>query len=97
MCVVISIALFAIGYACSPYVKGTTNDADFWFLAQAAVMQCLGLCVSALLEEENGDTPLVRWAVPAAIAAICSFTAIPIYLVAPTEWSSFLSLTATAT
>lgn len=97
ICIVVSIALFALGYACSPHSKGTTSDADFWFLTQAAVMQCLGLCISALREGKNMTTPVVRWALLAVVAAICSLTAIPLYLVAPTEWSSFLSLTATAT
>jgi chromate transport protein ChrA len=96
-CAVTSIAFFALGYANSPHLQGTTNDADFWFLIQATIMQLLGLIVSALLERKSGGLPKWRWALPTAIAGACSITAIPLYLVVPTEWSSFLSLVAGAT
>jgi chromate transport protein ChrA len=92
-----SLVFFALGCVHSPHLQGTTNDADFWFLIQAAIMQLLGLVVSALLERKVGDLPKWRWALPTMIAAACSVTAIPLYLVVPSEWSTFLSLVASAT
>jgi hypothetical protein len=96
-CIVTSTAMFALGYAHSPHLKGTINDADFWFLIQAAIMQLLGISVSALLERESGNLPKWRWVFPTAIAGTFSVIAVPLYLAVPTEWSSFLSLTAGAT
>lgn len=96
-CAVTSTAFFALGYAHSLHLRGTTKDADFWFLIQATIMQLLGLVVSALLERKSGGLPKWRWVLPTAIAGACSITAIPLYLVVPTEWSSFLSLVAGAT
>lgn len=60
-------------------------------------MQLLGLLISALLEWKTGGLPKWRWVLPSAIAACCSIIAIPLYLILPTEWSSFLSLVAGAT
>lgn len=96
-CAVISIALFALGYGRSPHLQGTASDPDFWFLIQATFMQILGLVVSALLERNRGGLPTWRWGLPTAIAGACSIMAIPLYLTAPKEWSSFLSLVAGAT
>lgn len=89
-----SVPLFVQGHALSPHEKGTTNDADFWFLKQASIMQLLGSIVSALLESRNGELPRWRWVLPSIIAAACSVTASPLYLLVPTEWSAFLSLIA---
>lgn len=91
-----STALFGLGYARSPHLQGSTNDPDFWFLIQGSVVQLLGLVISALLERKNGNLPVWRWVFPTGIAGVCSITAIPLYLVAPTEWSSFLSLAASS-
>ncbi|ORY15962.1 hypothetical protein BCR34DRAFT_143714 [Clohesyomyces aquaticus] len=96
-CAVTSTALFALGYAHSPHLQGSTHDADFWFLIQTTTMQLLGLGASALLGWNSGDIPKWRWALPTGIAGACSITAIPIYLVVPTEWSTFLSLVAGGT
>jgi hypothetical protein len=79
------------------HLRGTANDADFWFLILATLTQVQGLVVSALLEWERGRLPKWRWAGPAAIAGACSIVAIPIYLTVPKEWSSFLSLIAGTT
>jgi hypothetical protein len=96
-CAVTCTVFFALGYAHSPHLQGTTNDADFWFLIQSTIVQLLGLVVSALIERKSGGLPKWRWALPTAIAGACSIIAIPLYLVVPTEWSSFLSLVAGAT
>jgi hypothetical protein len=96
-CAVAPVALFALGYSRSLHLQGTANDADFWFLIQATLVQVQGLVVSALLERKRGRLPRWRWAIPAAIAAACSIGAIPLYLTVPKEWSSFLSLVAGTT
>jgi hypothetical protein len=93
-CAVAPAALFALGYSRSLHLPGTADDADFWFLIQATLVQVQGLVVSALLERKRGRLPRWRWAIPAVIAAICSIMAIPLYLSVPKEWSSFLSLVA---
>lgn len=91
------VALFAVGYSRSLRLRGSTNDADFWFLIQATLMQVQGLVVSALLERKRGHLPKWRWAFPAVIAAACSIAAIPLYLTVPKEWSAFSSLVAGST
>jgi hypothetical protein len=96
-CAVAPAALFALGYSRSLHLQGTANDADFWFLIQATLVQIQGLVVSALLERKRGRLPRWRWAIPAAIAGACSIVAIPLYLTVPKEWSSFLSLVAGTT
>jgi len=93
-CAVAPAALFALGYSRSLHLQGTADDADFWFLIQATLVQVQGLVVSALLERKRGRLPRWRWAIPAAVAAACSIVAIPLYLSVPREWSSFLSLVA---
>jgi hypothetical protein len=85
---------FTLGYSRSLHLQGTTNDADFYFLIQATLVQVQSLVNSALLERKRGHLPKWRWAIPAAIAAGCSTMAIPLYLTVPKEWSSFLSLVA---
>jgi hypothetical protein len=90
-------ALFALGYSRSFHLQGTANDADFWFLIQATLMQVQGLVVSALLERKRGRLSKWRWAFLAAVAAACSIAAIPFYLTVPKEWSAFLSLVAGTT
>ncbi|KAF1978036.1 hypothetical protein BU23DRAFT_564322 [Bimuria novae-zelandiae CBS 107.79] len=96
-CAVAPAALFALGYSRSLHLQGTVNDADFWFLIQATLVQIQGLVVSALLERKRGRLPRWRWAIPAAIAGACSIVAIPLYLTVPRDWSSFLSLVAGTT
>lgn len=96
-CAVAPAPLFALAYTRSLHLPGTANDADFWFLVQATLVQVQGLVVSALLERKRGRLPSWRWAIPAAIAGACSIGAIPFYLTVPREWSSFLSLVAGTT
>lgn len=96
-CAVTSTAFFALGYAHSPHRQGSINDPDFWFLVQSSIVQLLGLVVSARLEWKNVNLSKWRWVLPTVIAGVCSIMAIPCYLVAPTEWSSFLSLVAGST
>ncbi|KAJ4302811.1 hypothetical protein N0V90_001702 [Kalmusia sp. IMI 367209] len=96
-CAVISTALFALGYGRSLHLKGTTNDPDFWFLIQATCIQILGLIVSALVEKKRDGLPAWRWCLPTAIAGACAMGSIPLYLLVPKEWSSFLSGIAGAT
>jgi hypothetical protein len=90
ICVVASTVFFAAGHARSPHKKGTTKDADFWFLAQSSTMQLLGIVVTALLEWRDGRISVTAWIGPATVAGICSVSAIPTYLILPTEWSSLL-------
>jgi hypothetical protein len=91
-CALAPIPLFCLGYASSPHLRGTTDDADFWFLIAATLTQLQALGVSALLERDRGRLPKWRWVIPAAFAGACSIVAIPLYLYMPTEWSSLFSL-----
>jgi hypothetical protein len=91
-----NIAFFALGYSRSPHVPGSTKDADFWFLAQASTTQFLGLTAFAFLECKRDKLPKWRWALPTGIAGLCSIMATPFYVVAPTEWSTFLASVASA-
>ncbi|RYN45873.1 hypothetical protein AA0118_g12754 [Alternaria tenuissima] len=93
-CAIAPIPLFCFGYTDSHHLRGTTNDADFWFLIAATLTQLQGLAVSALLERSRGCLPKWRWVIPAAFAGACSIVAIPLYLYIPTEWSSLFSLVA---
>lgn len=93
-CALLPIPLFSFGYSRSLHVQGTTSDADFWFLILATLTQIQGLAVSALLEWKRDCLPKWRWATPAAVAGACSIVAIPLYVLVPKEWSSFLSLAA---
>lgn len=52
-CAVAPAALFALSYSRSLHLQGTANDADFWFLIQATLVQVQGLFVSALLERKR--------------------------------------------
>lgn len=96
-CIVASTASFALGFTYSPHLRGSTSDADFWFLIQSGITQIVGLVVSGLLEYQRGDLPHWRWALPTGIAALCALIAVPLYVLAPTEWSTFLSQVASAT
>lgn len=91
VCIWTSLTFFARGYAKSPHSRGSTKDADFWFLLQSSTTQLIGLSVSALIEWQNRNHSQWRWIIPRGIAGICAFVAIPLYIAAPTEWSSFLS------
>lgn len=93
-CAVAPIPLFSVGYSRSLHIQGTTSDADFWFLILATLTQIQGLAVSALLEWKRDCLPKWRWAIPAAVAGACSILTIPLYVLVPKEWSSFLSLAA---
>ena len=88
---VVSPAMFTLGYSRSLHLRGTANDPDFWFLIQATCIQLLGLTVSALVERKRGSLPKWRWCLPAAIAGACAISSIPLYILVPREWSSYLS------
>jgi hypothetical protein len=89
-----NIAFFALGYSRSPHLKGSTRDADFWFLAQASTTQFFGITAFAFLECKHDKLPKWRWALPMVMAGLCSTIATPLYVVAPIEWSTFLALVA---
>lgn len=84
----ISLISSAVGFAYSRPSKGSTKDAEFWFLVQSTTMQLLGLGIAALLEWREDAMPKHRWAVPAAIACFLAVLAVPLYLMLPTKWSS---------
>jgi hypothetical protein len=96
-CTAISTASFAIGYGSSVHLPGKADDPDFWFLIQATCVQLLGLVVSALIERRRASLPTWRWCLPTAIAGACAIGSIPLYILVPKEWSSFLSTVAGTT
>jgi hypothetical protein len=90
------VPTFAMGYNHSEHKPGTVNDADFWFLTQASISQGFGLATACLPLWKASAVPKWSWMPPMVIALLCTLLAPPLYVVAPTEWSSFLTLVATA-
>ncbi|KAI1027769.1 hypothetical protein LB503_011854 [Fusarium chuoi] len=86
---------FALAYNYSDHKPGTTKDADFWFLMQSCITQGFTLIISGI--PLRADTRLRKrtWVPPMLLALICTIIAPPLYLTAPTEWSSFVGLIAT--
>jgi cell division protein FtsW (lipid II flippase) len=83
---------FGLAYSCSDHRKGTTNDSDFWFLCQQAATQILGLAIMCFPLWSKDGLPRLPWVAPAIAVLVLSLIAVPLYLYAPTEWSSFLIL-----
>ncbi|KAI4199778.1 MAG: hypothetical protein LQ350_004405 [Teloschistes chrysophthalmus] len=83
-------------YQFSPHTRGTPQDSDFWFLVQSSVSQSIGLLIAALGLWKLKSTPLWVWLSPTVMAAICNMLTMPLYLFAPTEWSSFCAVVAGA-
>ncbi|KAH7416910.1 hypothetical protein BKA64DRAFT_656489 [Cadophora sp. MPI-SDFR-AT-0126] len=96
-CAITSVGFYALGYSHSLHIAGSTNDPDFWFLMQGCVSQLLGLAASALLEWKSGGYQKWRWRLPMGIAVLCSVLATPLYVLVPTEWSSFLTFITSTT
>lgn len=93
ICLTIPFVLKA--YQFSPHTPGTREDPDFWFLAQSSINQSVVLLISALGLWKLKSTHLWVW-LPAVMAVVCNMLAMPMYLFAPTEWSSFCVVVAGA-
>jgi hypothetical protein len=87
-----TIPLFALGYRYSEHQPGTTEDADFWFLAQSSLTQALGVVMLYMLIWKSNQLPK-RVGIPLlTIAFLSTILTIPLYTRVPTEWSNFLSI-----
>ncbi|KAI1015759.1 hypothetical protein LB505_012012 [Fusarium chuoi] len=86
---------FALAYNYSDHKPGTTKDADFWFLMQSCITQGFTLIISGIPLRANPVLRKRTWVPPMLLALMCTIIAPPLYLTAPTEWSSFVCLIAT--
>ncbi|KAF5715797.1 hypothetical protein FGLOB1_2834 [Fusarium globosum] len=86
---------FALAYNYSDHKPGTTKDADFWFLMQSCITQGFTLVISGIPLWSDPRMQKRTWVPPMLLALICTIIAPPLYLTAPTEWSSFVGLIAT--
>lgn len=86
---------FALAYYYSDHLPGTTKDADFWFLLQGCITQVFTLIISGIPLKADSRLRKRIWVPPMILALICTLIAPPLYLTAPTEWSSFVVLIAT--
>ncbi|KAF5566700.1 hypothetical protein FPHYL_3641 [Fusarium phyllophilum] len=85
---------FALAYNYSDHKPGTTKDADFWFLMQSCITQGFTLIISGIPLRADSRLRKRTWVPPMLLALICTIIAPPLYLTAPTEWSSFVGLIA---
>ncbi|KAF4502482.1 salicylate hydroxylase [Fusarium agapanthi] len=85
---------FALAYNYSEHTPGTTKDADFWFLMQSCITQGFTLIISGIPLRADPRLRKRTWVPPMFLALICTVIAPPLYLTAPTEWSSFVGLVA---
>jgi hypothetical protein len=92
---ILSMAMFAVGYARSTHEKGSVHDADFWFTAQASITQVTCLISSIFLTCSSGEALTWRRSLLPIIAGICTLSVAPIYIVLPKEWSLFSASVAT--
>ncbi|ENH72267.1 hypothetical protein FOC1_g10004505 [Fusarium oxysporum f. sp. cubense race 1] len=86
---------FALAYNYSDHTPGTTKDADFWFLMQSCITQGFTLIISGIPLKADPRLRKRTWVPPMLLALVCTIIAPPLYLAAPTEWSSFVGLVAT--
>ncbi|KAL9570952.1 hypothetical protein ACKAV7_005289 [Fusarium commune] len=86
---------FALAYNYSDHSPGTTKDADFWFLMQSCITQGFTLIISGIPLKADPRLRKRTWVPPMLLALVCTVIAPPLYLAAPTEWSSFVGLIAT--
>ncbi|KAF5981977.1 hypothetical protein FBULB1_4479 [Fusarium bulbicola] len=85
---------FAFAYNYSDHTPGTTKDADFWFLMQNCITQGFTLIISGILLRADPRLRKLIWVPPMLLALICTIIAPPLYVNAPTEWSSFVGFLA---
>ncbi|KAF5546761.1 salicylate hydroxylase [Fusarium napiforme] len=85
---------FALAYNYSDHKPGTTKDADFWFLMQSCITQGFTLIISGIPLRADPRLRKRTWVPPMLLALVCTIIAPPLYLTAPTEWSSFVGLIA---
>jgi hypothetical protein len=91
----LSAGIFAVGFSKSPHYKGSIHDADFWFSVQASIAQMTCLVGSTLVTWRADRALTWHWLLPAGIASFCTLCTAPLYILTPTEWSSFSALVAT--
>ncbi|KAF1833375.1 hypothetical protein BDW02DRAFT_570049 [Decorospora gaudefroyi] len=89
---VAAVPLFAMGTRYSEHHAGTIEDADFYFLIQANLVQVLGIVLSYIPVWKSGQVPK-RVGIPLTVLGIfLTILAIPVFLHLPKEWSNFLTM-----
>ncbi|CAK7217483.1 hypothetical protein SCUCBS95973_003168 [Sporothrix curviconia] len=83
---------FALSYNYSTHERGAWRDADFWALVQQAITQLIGLAITMVPLAKNPSVPPWAWQAPSLFIGLLTAVSIPLYLFAPTEWSSFTML-----
>ncbi|KIH93606.1 hypothetical protein SPBR_04294 [Sporothrix brasiliensis 5110] len=79
---------FALSYNYSSHTPGAWNEADFWALIQQAITQLIGLAITIFPLFKNKHLTRWAWQAPSVVVSCLTIASIPLYLYAPTEWSS---------
>ncbi|PVH71051.1 hypothetical protein DL98DRAFT_577582 [Cadophora sp. DSE1049] len=86
-----SIPIF-LAWMYSDHQTGNTSDANFWQLISGSSMQFLSILTILIPTIFNIRKMAWFWTwILAATSIICAIMAIPLYLYAPTKWSTMLS------
>ena len=94
---VVSILAFipaALAWAHSSHEVGTIDDADFYQLVSASAIQLLSILTLMEPTLSNVQLKVQAWfwtRILAGASTTCALTAIPLYLLVPTEWSAAVS------
>lgn len=94
----------------SDHKVGKFKNDSFWSQLQSSIAQSIGLLIASLSlwkrfkkERQNSWDENRRqrkrywaWIVPTIVSFLCAVLAIPLYVVAPTDWSAFMSMVSIA-
>ena len=90
---VVSAGLAVLSYLKATQQAGTTQDADFFSLAQNSVMQVASIVIIMLSLRKTrfrDHARIYTWFL-AIFGVISALVAIPVYILIPTGWSTLLS------
>ncbi|KIW11303.1 hypothetical protein PV08_10603 [Exophiala spinifera] len=95
--VIVALPTFALAFQYSPHARGSTLDADFWFLLQSCSMQFLGFLTVGIPMWKGKLLSVHVWYWTwgfIGLAMSCTLAAPFIYCKLRTEWSAFLVIVA---
>jgi hypothetical protein len=92
----INIPTFTLVYHYSSHEAGTAQDDDFWSQLQSSVTQIVALIIASKSLWKRNDPRRWTWVIPTTISFLSAVLAVPLYVLAPKEWSTFLSMISTA-
>ncbi|KAI8627438.1 hypothetical protein F5Y19DRAFT_179147 [Xylariaceae sp. FL1651] len=96
LAVLINIPTFTLVYHYSSHEAGTAQDDDFWSQLQSSVMQIIALVIASKSLWQKNSLRRWTWIIPTVVSFVSAALAVPLYVVAPKEWSAFLSMVSTA-